>query len=106
MKRAAALLVLLSTGASSAGTKDYVGSWHLSLHGKRCTIGFLDKKKAGGHALAQKCPDAFGVQSAVAWKPFDGGIVFLSETGAPVVTFDATEEIYLSSNNPDLALRK
>lgn len=99
--------MLLETGTSSAaGVKDFTGAWHLSLHSKRCNISLLEKPRAGGHALAQKCPDAFGVQSAAAWKPYDGGIVFLSETGAPVVTFEATEEIYLSSNNPELALRK
>ena len=107
MKPRAALTVLvLGVVPALAGIKDYVGAWHLSLHGKRCDIGLTAKKLKSGYALAQKCQDAFGVQSAMAWKPFDGGIVFLSETGAPVVTFNATEELYLSDNNPDLALRK
>jgi hypothetical protein len=60
----------------------------------------------GGFALEQKCSDAFRMQSAEAWKPFDGGIVFLSETGAPVVTFEEREQgIYGASNDPALFLR-
>ena len=106
MKCAAILLVLFSSSAAFAGIRDYVGAWHLALHGERCNINLLQKPSHGGYALTQKCGDAFGVQSAAAWKPYDGGIVFLSDAGTPVVTFEATEEIYLASNNPDLMLRK
>ena len=103
--RAAILVLLIGTGTANAGINDYVGAWSLSLHGKHCAIRLTETKFKQGYVLAQKCPDTFGVQSAVAWKPFDGGIVFLSETGAPVTTFEATEEIYVSASNPDLALR-
>ena len=101
-----ALVFLVTPAQAQFRMKDYVGDWKLSLHGKHCVVKFTGKPVHGAYGLTQKCPDTFPMQSVAAWKAFDGGILFVSDTGAPVVTFQAAEEIYLSSNDPQLSLRK
>jgi hypothetical protein len=105
MKRLIAVLLLLVAPAMAAPS-DYAGRWLLRSGEKSCDIKLGARPLHGGFALEQKCSDAFPMQSAEAWKPFDGGIVFLSETGAPVVTFEEREQgIYGASNDPTLFLR-
>lgn len=98
--------VLAATQTLAADAKSYAGAWRLLLHSKRCSLQFGTKRAFGGFTLTQNCSDDFPMQSVRAWRPTADGIVFLSDTGAPVVTFEETEEIYLDSNNPDLVLRR
>jgi hypothetical protein len=106
MKKPLLFLLLLIGGPVQAAPADYAGRWLLRSGEKSCDIRLDAKPVRGGFALVQKCSDAFPVQSAQAWKPFDGGIVFLSETGAPVVTFQEQElGLYGASNDPGLFLR-
>ncbi len=84
----------------------FAGSWRMIVRQHRCDITLTAKSVPRGYGLTQKCSDAFALQSAAAWKPFPGGIVFVSETGAPILTFDESEDgLYVSSNDPELMLR-
>jgi hypothetical protein len=104
MRKLLLLLLLLIAVPAAAAPSDYAGRWLLRSGEKSCDIRLDAKPAHGGFALAQKCPDAF--PRAEAWKPFGGGIVFLSQTGTPVVTFEEQEQgLYAASNDPALFLR-
>jgi hypothetical protein len=104
MKNVLAVLLLLIAVPAAAAPSEYAGRWLLRSGEKSCGIKLDATPAHGGFALEQKCPDAF--PRAEAWKPFDGGVVFLSETGAPVVTFEEREQgLYAASNDPGLFLR-
>ena len=104
MRKFLLLLPLLFAVPALAAPSDYAGRWLLRSGEKSCDIRLDAKPVHGGFALTQKCPDAF--PRAEAWKPFDGGIIFLSETGTPVVTFEEREQgLYAASNDDSLFLR-
>ncbi len=102
---AAFLLTMLNAANAADNAKDFAGPYRLATQdGKHvCTVQ-LDAKPAGkgfGITIGKDCNDAFALQSVQAWKPYNGMIVFLSDTGTPVSTFEESEAgLYVSDGGP------
>jgi hypothetical protein len=86
-----------------------VGAWRIyASNHATCALRLTGRPTRGGYALVQPhpCSDAFPLQSVVAWKPFGALIVFTSETGAPILTFQGPEDgVWVSDGDPAYSLR-
>lgn len=110
----ALVLALTAPALSSSRSGVFAGAWLLSTEDDRhlCNVLLTDKKVAQGYGIHFKtgCDDHFPIQSVVAWKPYGEMIVFISEGGTPILTFQETEDgsedgIYNTGGDPDYFLQ-